>query len=205
MIQDWKTYLRDNSNLTMFITTLMILIAVVNFFKRILLVIDLRKAPVLNDLLLNYFTPADFSIIIFLLTYGTIGYGLYRAFKVPDKLIFTAHTYTILIFLRIIFIKWFPLSPPAGIIPLKDVFLETTVYGGKPVLSDLFFSGHVSTILLFAFTEQSKKIKHLNFLSAACVGLLLLWQHVHYSIDIFITPLMAFIAVKCTEAFWKRI
>jgi membrane-associated phospholipid phosphatase len=71
------------------------------------------------------------------------------------------------------------------LIPLIDPFLAKVAYGGNAVfVKDLFFSGHTSTLAIVYFIEKKKSLKSILLISTIMVGLLLIWQHVHYSIDI---------------------
>jgi membrane-associated phospholipid phosphatase len=70
-----------------------------------------------------------------------------------------------------------PLDPPSLLVELKD----------------LFYSGHTATIFLLAFCLQQKTDKVLAFFAGSIIGVLLLIQHVHYSVDILFAPLFAFL------------
>ena len=82
------------------------------------------------------------------------------------------------------------------IIPLKDSFLQSSFYSGRENLKDLFFSGHTATIFLFAFGFRKKPLKILFAIGGTIVGILVVLQHVHYSIDVVVAPFVAYIAIR---------
>jgi hypothetical protein len=77
------------------------------------------------------------------------------------------------------------LDPPHELIRLKDPLTSIT-YGGRDLFmtKDLFFSGHTSNMLLLALCFDKKTDKFFAFLATFLVGILVLFQHVHYSIDV---------------------
>jgi membrane-associated phospholipid phosphatase len=88
-----------------------------------------------------------------------------------------------------------PFNPPAGMIPLRDPFVE--FFGTSMLLTkDLFFSGHTALLFLFFLMERTKLLKIIFLSSAVIVGICLLVQHVHYTIDIFAAPFFAFTSFK---------
>lgn len=87
------------------------------------------------------------------------------------------------------------MEPPHGLIPLVDP-VSNLFYGKKFVTKDLFFSGHTSTLLLISFCLQQKKDKYFTLLTGTTVGILVLIQHVHYTIDVITSPFFALIAYK---------
>jgi hypothetical protein len=77
----------------------------------------------------------------------------------------------------------FPLETPPGIITLIDP-LSNHFYGVPFITKDLFFSGHVSTLFLMFLCQKNKYFKFYTLISCLCVGILVLIQHIHYSIDV---------------------
>jgi membrane-associated phospholipid phosphatase len=87
--------------------------------------------------------------------------------------------------LRITSLYIFTLETPEGIIPLVDPFLERVAYGGNAVFTkDLFFSGHTSTLFIIFLLEDKRNLKIVILISTILIGLLLIWQRVHYTIDV---------------------
>ena len=153
-----------------------------------------RKGVIFNDPVLGLFSPVDFSPLIFVITYSFSSLGVAIGLHKPELFVKLIQVYTILTLLRIITLYSFALEPPSEIIPLRDVLLQSTFYSGRENLKDLFFSGHVSILFAFAFVLTNKKLKWLFILAAILVGVLIMIQHVHYSIDVIAAPVFAYFA-----------
>ena len=191
LIINWIAYLKKGRRkLTLFIS-LLVLSIVLFVFYRFLNFNEYRSGFPLNDPILNFFPPQDFSIFIFILTYGFCLAGILIAIRSPDKFILLLQAYSLMTLLRMTSLYLIPLDPPAGIIPLHDVFLQNSFYAGRDNLRDLFFSGHTTTLFIFSFMFTGKKIRIVYILIAIVVGILIIWQHVHYSIDVLAAPIVA--------------
>ena len=190
----WKTYWSNKNNRTVFIFTFAILAIVLFYFLRFLIFNENRKGVVFNDPVLSLFSPVDLSGIIFTITYPIASFGVAIALQKPELFVKLIQVYTILTLLRMFTLYSVALEPPLAIIPLRDALLESTFYTGRENLKDLFFSGHVSILFVFAFVFTNKKLKLLFTLAAIIVGALVLIQHVHYSIDVIAAPVFAYFA-----------
>lgn len=154
-----------------------------------------RPGYVFNDPILNLFSPISLSEYIFFITYFFAIYGLIISFREPALFVSLIQAYTIMTLARMFCMYILPLEAPVNIIPLKDSFLQSCFYSGRENLKDLFFSGHTATIFLFAFGFKQNGLKWF-FTSGACViAVLVVLQHVHFSIDVIVAPLFAFAAV----------
>lgn len=103
--------------------------------------------------------------------------------------------------IRLLCISIFALDPPPGLIGLKDPLTSLT-YGGTDVFitKDLFFSGHTSNLFLIYLCLQKKRDKQFALLATFIVGILVLVQHVHYTIDV----IAAIIFTWCLFTLAKR-
>jgi membrane-associated phospholipid phosphatase len=105
--------------------------------------------------------------------------------------------YVVVNFLRIITLYLFTLETPEGIIPLVDPFLEKVAYGGNAAYTkDLFFSGHTSTLFIISLAEKRLGLRIALILSTILIGILLVWQRVHYTIDVIGALLVTFAVYK---------
>lgn len=87
------------------------------------------------------------------------------------------------------------LDPPIGLIPLVDPVGKILGYGGQLITKDLFFSGHTASLLILFLAVKIRWLK-IFFLVVLLTMIMLLWQHVHYTVDI----LGAFVFYDCGMA-----
>ena len=158
------------------------------FFIEILLS---KPGYTLNDYILNQLAPKDFSWIIFGLIYLSVLITLFFNYSNPYTILLGIECYLGINLVRIVSLYMITLEPPHDIIPLIDPLITKIAYGNTVYLKDLFFSGHVSTLFLLFLIEEDKVRKLFLLATTISVGLLILWQHVHYSIDVLSAPLFA--------------
>ena len=196
MKTNWKTYWLSKNHRWIFALSLVVLTIVLFSFLHYLTYNEDRKGLVFDDPFLRLFAPFNLSPVIFILTYSIALIGIIAALQKPELFLKLVQAYTILILLRMLSLFLVALEPPIAIIPLQDVLLQSTFYSGRQNLKDLFFSGHVSILFVLAIILANSKLKWLFVFGAIVVGILLMLQHVHFSIDVFAAPLFAYIA--CT-------
>lgn len=149
----------------------------------------------LHDPLYDLLPHLDLSIIIFIVTYGGIVvYGITsydKKYFLPRILL----TYGLICLFRIIALYLLPLKEQPTLILLEDPFLNNFVYPGR-IVRDLFFSGH--TALLFGlYLASGKRLILLIF--ALVLGLCLIMQHVHYSIDVVVAIPITYFCFNIAE------
>ena len=145
----------------------------------------------------------DVSLPIFTITYGTI--ISYAVFNRKEKYFVSkmAFSYGLLLIFRFLTLSALPLKEPETIVYLEDPFLNTFIYQGT-IDSDLFFSGHTGLVCLVFF--QTNKWKWLFAILGGILGVLLMIQRVHYSIDILAALPFAYLTVKIVDfAVYRRI
>jgi membrane-associated phospholipid phosphatase len=96
-----------------------------------------------------------------------------------------------------------PLNPPIGTIDLKDPLIFVIGVGQK-ITKDLFFSGHTSTVFLIFLSVKNKKMKIIFLIAAILVGLFMMIQKAHYSVDVFVAPFVAFGVYKISEKIFSK-
>jgi hypothetical protein len=101
--------------------------------------------------------------------------------------------------MRIMTLLLFPLEPDHEMILLNDPFVDRFFYNSNPITKDLFFSGHVSVIAMLAFVSRNFYIKRILGVIAFMVGVALLIQHAHYTIDVVAAPFFAWMSVRIAE------
>ena len=155
------------------------------FFNEILLP---KPGISLNDFILNSLNPKDWSWVIFGLIYLSILITVMLNYSKPFILLLGIESYIAINLVRMITLYAITLEPPQGIIPLIDPVITKVAYGNMVYLKDLFFSGHISTLFLLFLIEGNRKRRALLLFCTIVAAFLILWQHVHYSIDVLAAP-----------------
>lgn len=164
--------------------------------------IEKRKGFTFNDAVLNLLPTYDMYLLIFILIWGNALLMLITAIKKPYAFLTFLIGYIILCFARALSIFLFPLEAPLGIINLTDP-LTNYFYGVNFITKDLFFSGHTSTLFLIFLCQDSKRFKYYTLVSCLCVSLLVLIQHIHYSIDVLFAFPFTYVSYRSAKSIVK--
>ncbi|MGB5288871.1 MAG: phosphatase PAP2-related protein [Ignavibacteriaceae bacterium] len=192
---NWKTFFQNKKSRTEFIITLLVLVPLMLSFSQFILFIEQREGVVLNDPLLNTFNPINLTWLTFTLIYLSLFLFLITVQKNPYQLMIALQAYGLMVIFRIFAMYLTPLEAPATLLMLDDPFVQ--LFGKGDVLTkDLFFSGHTGTLFLLFLLAENRKLKMIFLVSVFIVGMAVLLQHVHYSIDVFIAPFVAYGAYK---------
>jgi hypothetical protein len=170
----------------------LLFITVLLYYPHFFLLIQQRPGTGLNDPLLNVLPSLDVSPYIFLLIYLTVGLGIFRCAQSPHLFLLFLWSCLFLSLARMITMSLAPLNPPVGLVPLSDPILKP-FYGPNNITKDLFFSGHTSSVFLIYLVLRKKWEKFLALIATVSVGILLLIQHIHYTIDVVFAPLFVYI------------
>jgi hypothetical protein len=166
------------------------------FFKHI----EKRNGVVLHDWLLEQVPPHNVSIAIFIFIWGMGLLILYRAVYKPQIYVVYCWSLIVVTLVRLLTISFVALNPPVGLIPLADP-LTGVFYGQAIITKDLFFSGHIATLMLIFLCLEKKTDKILGAISIICVACLLVVQHIHYTIDIVASPFITYACYRLTRYF----
>ena len=160
--------------------------------------IEQRPGITLNDWVLKDIPTYNVSVLIFICIWATLLLTLIRAYKQPQFFLLMLYSYCLLCIFRYITLYLVPLETPPNLIPLVDS-LSNLFYGDKFITKDLFFSGHTSTLFLTYLCFNKKSDRYFSLITTVLVGIFVLIQHVHYTIDVAAAPFFAFIAYKITK------
>jgi len=97
-----------------------------------------------------------------------------------------------------------PFEAPEKIILLDDPFVQFFAKGDI-LTKDLFFSGHTGTLFLLFLLAENKTLKTIFLILTLMVGTAVLLQHVHYSIDVFVAPFVAYGSYKIIKKLHARL
>lgn len=195
----WKESLGMPRFRILFVTGTLVLVLVGIAFSYFLAFIQIRPGYVINDPVIQNIGPYHLCSPIQLCTYIPVFMGLVYLSVYPSLMNRFIWALAGLLVLRAFFLFLVPLEPAQGFIELRDVILEATAYRGEVVTKDLFFSGHVATLFLFSLLIHHKAMKWGFFIVTAAVAVLLVLQHVHYTIDVLAAPFFSFAALRVTS------
>ena len=164
-------------------------------FSQFLQFVEQRDGVSLPDPLLKAFNPIDLTWLIFTLIYLSMILFLFSVRKEPNILITALQAYGLMVIFRTIAMYLTPLEAPTTLLMLDDPFVQ--LFGKGDILTkDLFFSGHTGTLFLLFLLTKNKILKTTFLVSTVVVGMAVLLQHVHYSIDVFVAPFITYCAFK---------
>ncbi|MGB4775094.1 MAG: phosphatase PAP2-related protein [Daejeonella sp.] len=153
-----------------------------------------------HDTILHLLPALDVSMPIFIITWVMGVLTTTRALQKPEMFIVFMYGFIILNVLRFFTISLVPFDPPHNLIPITDP-ISNHFYGEGYVTKDLFFSGHTAIQFLFylCLTKRSEKIMALC--GTIAMSILVLVQHVHFTIDVVCAPFFAYICYLIATKF----
>lgn len=150
------------------------------------LYIENRSGIQLADPFLQLIPRFDFSVAIFILLYTALSITILTHLHRPQIILRIIEMHLWVAVVRQICILLIALEPPVGIIVLRDVFLENTVYPRQsPLTKDLFFSGHVASIWLYFLCAENPILKRFLLLATLLMSFMILSMRVHYTYDVY--------------------
>lgn len=199
-IVTWKDVWKYSSFRTRAITGVFIFTLLLIIFPFFFSIIENKKGIELNDPIIDSLPSFNLSIPIFFIIWGMSLLIIYRCLQDPSIFILFLWSFIGMSLMRILTISFVTLEAPMGFVELKDP-VTSIFYGNKFITKDLFFSGHTATQFLIFLSLRKRTDKVLALISTIAVGIMVLFQHVHYTIDVLAAPLFAYIAYKLTKTF----
>jgi hypothetical protein len=203
MTPSWKQLIKNPSFRKKLIIGLILMSGILSFLPHFFQYIELRRGYVLHDFVLKHLPAVDVSIPVFTIIWAMVIFFVVRSIKDPMLFLTYLYSFFILCVVRIITIYLVKLDPPEGLIALVDP-ISNSFYGKSFITKDLFFSGHTATQWLFFLCFRRKTDKIIALCCTIAVGTLVLFQHVHYTIDVLAAPVFGticyFIARKIVNS-----
>ena len=191
----WKEIFKDKKSIVDFIVTILFVVFVVVVFPEFLLFIEEREAVVMFDPFLNLFNPIDLTWTTFALIYFSVIAALISLINKPAYLFLALQSYGVMLLFRMLVMYLSPLEAPEKIIPLHDPFVQ--MFGTGDILTkDLFFSGHTATMFVLFLAVKNKILKVIFLITTILVGLAVILQHVHYTVDVVAAPFFSYASYK---------
>lgn len=176
-----------------------ILVLMPPFFNRI----EKRTGATLADPVLNLITPRDVGPELFLIIFCLVMFMLFRSINRPQIFVTYVWGIAFVTIARLSAIALFPLNPPRGMILLVDP-VTNVLYGHRAISKDLFFSGHTAMVVLVALNLEKRTDRIIAWIASLLVALLLLVQHIHYTIDVVFAPVIVYVLHVLTKRFLRR-
>lgn len=198
--QSWTEALRSRRFVLLTVGTFAFLVTALLSLNSYLQLNEQRTGVALADPVLARLPAIELSWAIFALLYGALIATVVSLARQPRPLLVALQAYALLAVIRICMMYTIPLEAPAGMIMLVDPFVK--LFGGaENWAKDLFFSGHTSTTFLCALSVRSRPLKLACFAACATVAVLVLLQHVHYTIDVLVAPFVAYGSLRLAHTF----
>lgn len=173
-------------------------------FSQFLNVMENREGVVLNDWLLNNLPSVDLSTPIFSVLWGCMALLIWQAVKSPKLFITYLWSFILLCITRVVTIWLVPLDPPKNMSLLIDPLVNEAFYGGAIITKDLFYSGHTATVLLAFLCFEMRLHKIFALIATFLTGIMLLFQHAHYTVDVVVVPLFTYAVYFITTRSLKK-
>lgn len=194
MATDTIVSMTSPRTLTAWIVTLVALVVVASTLPVFFRIIEVRPGTVPPDPVLGLLGPIDLSVPVFMVLYGAILLAVMWIARSASVLLRALQAYLVLLLLRMVSMYVFTLEPPADLIDLVDPVTQWFYPDDRPFRKDLFFSGHTATLALLAFAVHGQVIRKVLWSSTAFIGLAVIVQHVHWTVDVVFAPIFAWLA-----------
>ncbi|MDT8886454.1 phosphatase PAP2-related protein [Aquirufa regiilacus] len=163
--------------------------------------IQQREGIVMQDIVLANIPAKNVSIPIFAIIYFSVVYLIARIIRQPKHFLWFAWAFNVETIMRFASIYWVALNPPEGLVDLHDPIAELFIYGENlAITKDLFFSGHTATMVFVCYFLPQAKERKIAIALTSVLVILLLIQHVHYSLDIVAAPIATWVAIRIAKA-----
>lgn len=156
--------------------------------------IGARQGTIPFEPLLHLIPALDVSTVLFPVLYLSILAVVIRLSRDGDRLLRTAQAYVILLLLRMVTMTVITLEAPADLVPLTDPITQLFYPTDVPFNKDLFFSGHTATLFLLFLAVPPGVLRTAVLAVTILIGILVLVQHVHWTIDVLAAPFAAWAA-----------
>jgi len=168
-------------------------------------IIGPKVGILLNDPILNFFTPIDWSNAVFFILTVALIQTLAMYLGNAEVFLVGVMSFCVVNIIRAISMYVITLEPPADMILLIDPISASLVYPEKAFAKDLFFSGHVSSMMILVYIERNRVWYLVKIAATVLMALFLAWQHVHYSVDLVVAPFATYLVFLGVRRFVRTI
>jgi len=185
------------------LTGLVLVVTILSLFPLFFQRIELRHGYAMPDPLLAWLPPYNVSLAIFVIIWAISLLATVRAAQDPYMFLTFVWAYVLLLLFRTLTITVFALEPPVGLIGLVDP-ISNFFYGKNFVTKDLFFLCLMSSVFFFFVCLRGRRDRVLALLVTTLLGLLLLVQHVHYTLYVGGAFFFAWLSCCIVRRMWVR-
>lgn len=153
--------------------------------------IEQRNGLKFNDYLLQWLPSYNLSVSIFTVIWSMTLLTFHRFKQDPQIFLTFLWGFILLNLSRFVSIGLVPLNPPEGLIAIEDP-ISNYFYGPKFITKDLFFSGHTASMFLMFLCLKKRTDKIFAIIATIIIGISVLLQHVHYTLDVFMAPVITY-------------
>lgn len=186
-----------------FLSSIGLLVVGLHAFTRFLLWVEQREGVVLADPVLQAIAPTDFTWLTFALIYLGVASAIVYLCRRPYQLLLAVQAYVLMVAVRAAMMYLVPLNPSEHLIVLRDPIVQL-VGDGTALTKDLFFSGHTSTMFLLFLVVKDGMLRKVYLAFTVLVGVFVVWQHVHYVVDVLVAPFVAFACYSIVDRWQMR-
>ena len=205
VVSEWKEALERRDVQIQLVALSLVITFYLWFIPGFFRYIQHRQGVLMYDPILSHLPAVDLSVYIFGILYLSVIATVFYLLSRPDRMITGLTGYIILLSLRFLMIYLVPLDPPSKIIRLEDPFIDNFFYVNMHITKDLFFSGHVSTMFILFLAVDSQRLRQFLITGCVFVAVILLFQHVHYTLDVVAAPFLAWFAYKAAEMIHEKL
>jgi hypothetical protein len=199
----WSEQWRSNRFRIELLVTVFLTVAALATLANFLNWVETRPGVVFPDPILSLFPPVDLTWLTFALIYVGLISGIGFLTRHPRAMLVAFQSYVLMVAIRISAMYVLPLAPPPTAIPLLDPTVQY-LGTGKLLTKDLFFSGHTSTLFLLFLTAQGKGLRMVFLFCTVAVGIAVLLQHVHWTVDVLVAPFVAYTCFRIVSMLARR-
>jgi hypothetical protein len=199
----WTAFWKNKKFRLLFILSLIGLALCAGIAPGLFTYIQERNGKILGDILLNAIPAYDLSQWIFSVLYIFILLGIGYLLTLPHQLLLGLQVFFWVTVFRFTCLFLIPLNAPNGLVALNDPFLTHLFYRGTAITNDLFFSGHTSIACVFVFIIRQPMLRSFAIAVTISIGVMLLVQHIHYTIDVLASPVFTWLAFKLSRRILK--
>ena len=165
----------------------LILISMPFFYQAI----EQRNGIKFKDYLLQWLPAYDLSLFIFVTIWSMALLSFHRFKQDPQIFLTFLWSFILINLSRFVSIGLVPLNAPDSFMSIHDP-ISNYFYGPTLITKDLFFSGHTAAMFLMFLCLKKRSDKILTSIATIVIGLAVLVQHVHYTIDVLMAPIITY-------------